>query len=120
MLPLLADVGDGKHAELDDPVDAVDLTETVPEKMRLPLQNVEFVGVVDTPPSVLRTNLQEMERVWSAPLANIQFDVGEDMGEKPYEVGSYAFRPEGWIASGRSKSVSRPVDAARNSTLVAL
>ena len=38
-----------------------------------------------------------MSRVYPNTLASIQFDVDEETGERVWEVGSYAYRPEGFL-----------------------
>lgn len=115
LLPLLADVGDGKYEDLDEAITAVELGETVPEKTRLALRDVEFAGVIDAPPSVVRQELREMDRVWPAWLASIQFEMQD--GQKVYEVGSYAFRPEGIFGEWQTHIRLTPRDGGRKTAL---
>ena len=66
----------------------------VPDKTTLPLQREEFVGVVDAPPADVRAFFRDQDDWWPAVFASIQYDVQN--GEKVYEVGSYARRPDGF------------------------
>jgi hypothetical protein len=101
ILPVVDRLADGGYDEQLDVVDkrvGVDLeaaAEALPEKTGLPLQAQEFVGTIEAPPSEVRAELRGMERVYPNTLASIQFDVVD--GERVWEVGSYAYRPEGFI-----------------------
>lgn len=103
VLPMVDRLADGDYDEQLDVVDDrlgldVDLeaaTELLPEKTGVPLQAREFVGTLDAPPSVVREELRLMPRVWPNTLASIQYEVRD--GERVYEVGSYALRPEGFL-----------------------
>ena len=125
ILPLVAKLGTG---QFDDELEPLDnrtdvnldaLTEQVPEKTRLPLQSVEFAGTVDAPPSVIRDELRAMERVWPNNLASIQYDVAStsEGGPRLYEVGSYAFRPQGILGSWQIHIRLTPADNGRRTRL---
>ncbi|ELZ48973.1 hypothetical protein C464_06165 [Halorubrum coriense DSM 10284] len=77
-------------------IDVSAAVDALPEKTGLPLQPEEYVGVVDAPPKAVREELRSMERVWPNTLASIQFDVAD--GRRVWEVGSYAYRPQGFLA----------------------
>ena len=101
VLPVLDRLADGDYDEQLDAVDervGVDLeaaAEQLPEKTGVPLQAREFVGTIDAAPAEVRAELRSMERVYPNTLASIQFDVVDE--ERVWEVGSYAYRPEGWF-----------------------
>ena len=101
VLPVADRLADGDYDEELDAVDehvGVDLAaaaDALPEKTGLPLQAREFVGTIDAPPSEVRAELRSIERVYPNTLASIQFDVVD--GERVWEVGSYAYRPEGFF-----------------------
>ena len=101
VLPVVDRLADG---DLDEELDVVDdhvgvdveaAADTLPEKTGMPLQAREFVGTLDAAPGVVREELRSMPRVFPNNLASIQFDVVD--GERVWEVGSYAYRPEGFI-----------------------
>ncbi|CAL92424.1 hypothetical protein BJ1_gp02 [Halorubrum virus BJ1] len=117
VLPLVADVGDGEYESVDDRVDVIDLEEEVPEKTELPLYDDSFAGTIDAPPAVVREELREMDRVWPAWLASIQYDVHKETGEPVYEVGSYAFRPGGFLDARQVHVRLTPVDGGRRTRL---
>ena len=94
VLPYVARFGAGEYPAVDDLTD-VNLAEQVPEKTALPLQDRELVGTVDAPPAAVRDELRSIPRVYANTLASIQYDVLG--GERVYEVGSYAYRPEGFL-----------------------
>jgi hypothetical protein len=101
VLPVLDRLADGEY---DDEIEAVEghtaidvsaATDALPEKTGLQLNTRTFVGTIDAPPSEVRAELRSMERVYPNTLASIQFDVVDD--ERVWEVGSYAYRPEGFF-----------------------
>jgi len=101
VLPVVDRLADGEYDEqldiVDDHVD-VDLDDLVaglPEKTGLPLNTRTLVGTIDAPPTEVRAELRSMERVYPNTLASIQFDVVD--GERVWEVGSYAYRPQGLL-----------------------
>jgi len=102
LLPLVHRLGsdNAPHAftATDDAVNAVDVSELVPEKTQLPLQDREFVGVVDAPPATLRQFFRETDQWWPAVFASIQYETDAD-GDPVYEVGSYAQRRGGFLGS---------------------
>jgi hypothetical protein len=101
VLPIVDRLADGDYDEQLDVVDervGLDLeaaTEALPEKTGVPLQAREFVGTIDAPPAEVREELRSMERLYPNTLASIQFEVRD--GDRVYEVGSYAHRPEGFL-----------------------
>ena len=103
VLPILDRLADGDYDEELDVVDdhvGVDLeaaADTLPEKTGLRLNARTLVGTIDAPPSEVRAELLSMERVYPNTLASIQFDIDEATGERVWEVGSYAYRPEGFF-----------------------
>jgi len=122
VLPIVDRLADGDYDEQLDVVDdrvGADLDELaaeLPEKTGLPLQAREFAGTVDAPPAVVRDKLREMERVYPNTLASIQYTV-DDAGERVYEVGSYAFRPEGFLGSWQYHVRLTPADDGRKTRL---
>ncbi|MEZ3163263.1 hypothetical protein ABNG03_00175 [Halorubrum sp. RMP-47] len=102
VLPVVARLAGGEYDDVVDTVDdrtAVDVEAAVdelPEKTGLPLQAREYVGTIDAPPAQVRAELRSMERVYPNTLASIQFDVVD--GRRVWEVGSYAYRPQGFLA----------------------
>lgn len=94
VLPHVARLGAGDYPAVDDAVN-VDLEESIPEKTSLPLQGRELVGTIDAAPAEVREEFRSMERVWPGTLASIQYDVVD--GERVWEVGSYAYRPQGFF-----------------------
>jgi hypothetical protein len=76
-------------------IDATTAANALPEKTGMPLQEREFAGVLDTPPAQVREEFRSMSGVWAATLASIQYESVD--GERVWEVGSYAFRPEGFL-----------------------
>ncbi|OYR51528.1 hypothetical protein DJ73_13105 [Halorubrum sp. Ea1] len=101
VLPVLDRLADGNYdAELEavDEHTSIDVSaaaDALPEKTGVPLQAREFVGTIKAPPSVVREELRQMERVYPNTLASIQFDVVDE--GRVWEVGSYAYRPEGFL-----------------------
>ena len=101
VLPIVDRLADGDYDEQLDVVDeqvGADLKGTadaLPEKTGLPLQAQEYVGVMDAPPADVRAKFRLMERVYPNTLASIQYDVGG--GSRVWGVGSYAYRPEGFL-----------------------
>lgn len=116
VLPLLADLGDREYEALDERVRGVDLEDVVPEKTEIPLQAEEFAGTIDAPPSVIRDELREMEQIYPNNLASIQYDVDED-GNPIYEVGSYAFREDGFLGEMQTHVRLTPADNGRQTRL---
>lgn len=102
LLPLLHRLGgeNAPHAftAADDAIKHVDVSDLVPEKTQLPLQDREFVGVVDAPPATMRQYFREQDQWWPAVFASIQYDL-DDNGDPVYEVGSYAQRRGGFLGS---------------------
>ena len=100
-LPVLDRLADGDYDEELDVVDdhvGVDLeaaADALPEKTGLQINTRTLVGTIDAPPAEVRDELRSMERVYPNTLASIQFDVVD--GERVWEVGSYAYRPEGFF-----------------------
>jgi len=68
----------------------------IPSKTTLRLQPRERVGVIDAPPSVVRNELRDRQRVWPCNLASLQWDRRID-GVRNWERGSYCERPGGWL-----------------------
>ncbi|OYR68167.1 hypothetical protein DJ78_14580 [Halorubrum ezzemoulense] len=103
VLPVLDRLADGDYDEELDVVDErveIDLeaaADALPEKTGLQLNARTVVGTIDAPPSEVRAELRSMERVYPNTLASIQYDVVEETGERVWEVGSYAYRPEGFF-----------------------
>ena len=111
VLPVLDRLADGDYDEeldgdydeeldvIDDHVgvDLEDAADALPEKTGLQLNARTLVGTIDAPPSEVRAELRSMERVYANTLASIQYDVDEETGERVWEVGSYAYRPEGFF-----------------------
>ncbi|WP_308201058.1 hypothetical protein, partial [Halorubrum ezzemoulense] len=101
VLPVLDRLADGDYDEELDVVEghtSIDVSvaaDTLPEKTGLQLNARTLVGTIDAPPSEVRTELRSMERVYPNTLASIQYDVVD--GERVWEVGSYAYRPEGFF-----------------------
>ena len=94
----LADCGYDEELERVDEHVGVDLeaaAEQLPEKTGVPLQERELVGTIDASPAEVREELRSMPRVWPNTLASIQYDVADE--ERVWEVGSYAYRPEGFL-----------------------
>jgi hypothetical protein len=104
VLPIVDQLADGDYDDELDVVDervGVDLAaaaDALPEKTGVPLQAREFVGTIDAPPATVREELRAMERVYPNTLASIQYVVDEATRERIYEVGSYAFRPGGFLS----------------------
>ena len=123
VLPIVDRLADGDYDEqldvVDDRVgaDLDGLAEKLPEKTGVPLQAREFAGTVDAPPSAVRDELRAMERVYPNTLASIQYTVDEETGERVYEVGSYAFRPEGFLGSWQAHVRLTPADDGRKTRL---
>ena len=101
VLPVLDRLADGDY---DEELDAVDdhvgvnleaATDALPEKTGLQLNTRTLVGTFDAPPNEVRAELRSMSRVYPNTLASIQYDVVD--GERVWEVGSYAYRPEGFF-----------------------
>ena len=101
VLPVLDRLADGDY---DEELDVVDervganlaaAADALPEKTGLQLNARTLVGTIDAPPSQVRAEFRSMERVYPDTLASIQFDVVD--GERVWEVGSYAYRPEGFF-----------------------
>ncbi|AGN33830.1 hypothetical protein HALG_00042 [Halorubrum virus CGphi46] len=121
-LPIVDRLADGDYDEqldvVDDRVgaDLEALAEQLPEKTGLPLQARELAGTMDAPPAVVREELLGMERVWPNTLASIQYTVDE-AGERVYEVGSYAFRPQGFLGSWQYHVRLTPADDGRKTRL---
>jgi len=122
VLPVVDRLADGGY---DDRVDVVDdrvgadveaLVEQLPEKTGMPLQAREFAGTIDASPTVVREELLGMDRVWPNTLASIQYTVDET-GERVYEVGSYAFRPQGFLGSWQYHVRLTPADDGRKTRL---
>jgi len=107
VLPVLDRLADDEYDdEYDDELDVVDdrvgldleaAADALPEKTGLRLNTRTLVGTVDAPPAEVREELRSMERVYPNTLASIQYDVDEATGERVWEVGSYAYRPEGFF-----------------------
>jgi len=101
VLPVLDRLADGGYDEELDVVDervGVDLAaaaDALPEKTGLQLNTRTLVGTIDAPPAEVRVELRSMERVYPNTLASIQFDVVN--GDRVWEVGSYAYRPQGFF-----------------------
>ncbi|WP_434521298.1 hypothetical protein [Halorubrum sp. AS12] len=110
VLPIIDRLADGEYDEELDAVDdrvGADLDEAVdalPEKTGLRLNTRTLVGTIDAPPAEVRS----MERVWPNTLASIQFDVAD--GDRVWEVGSYAYRPQRFF--GMWQYHVRPTPAA--------
>ena len=121
VLPRLGRFGEGDYEfvdELDDRVESVDVEaarDAVPGKTRMGLRDEEFVGVLDAPPDVVRAEFRSMPRVWPEWLASIQYDLRD--GEKVYEVGSYAYRPQGVLAMWQVHLRLTPRDDGRQTAL---
>ncbi|MDB2283673.1 hypothetical protein PM038_00085 [Halorubrum ezzemoulense] len=103
VLPVLDRLADGEYDDELDVVEghtAIDVSaaaDALPEKTGLQLNERTLVGTIDAPPSEVRAELRSMERVYPNTLASIQFDIDEETGERVWEVGSYAYRPEGFL-----------------------
>lgn len=103
VLPIVDRLADGDYddelnvVEAHTAIDVSAATDALPEKTGVPLQAREFVGTLDAPPATVREDLRAMERVYPNTLASIQYVVDEATGDRIYEVGSYAFRPEGFL-----------------------
>ncbi|RLM81280.1 hypothetical protein DVK05_09795 [Halorubrum sp. Atlit-8R] len=103
VLPVLDRLADGDYdAELDvveghTAIDVSAAADALPEKTGLRLNTRTLVGTIDAPPSEVRTEFRSMSRVYPNTLASIQYDVDEATGERVWEVGSYAYRPEGFF-----------------------
>lgn len=101
VFPVLDRFADGDYDDELDVVDdhvGVDLeaaADSLPEKTGLRLNTRTLVGTIDAPPSEVRAELRSMSRVYPNTLASIQYDVVD--GERVWEVGSYAYRPEGFF-----------------------
>ena len=87
VLPRIADL----RVETDE------YDDVIPEKTRLPLQDREHVGIVDDTPTTVRSRLRQHDDVMGAPLASIQYDMVN--GQRVYEVGSFAVRPNGMFST---------------------
>jgi len=92
--------------DLDEELDVVDdhvgvdleaAADQLPEKTGMPLQAREFVGTIDAAPAEVREEFRSMDRVWPNTLASIQYEVVD--GSRVWEVGSYAYRPEGFLGA---------------------
>lgn len=117
VLPVVDRLADG---DLDDELDVVDervgvdlaaAADALPEKTGMPLQAREFVGTIDAPPFQVRTELRSMPRVYPNTLASIQYEVVN--GERVFEVGSYALRPEGFLGVWQTHVRLTPTRDAR-------
>ena len=115
VLPHVAALGNGEYEDLDDRLDAVDVADAVPEKTSLPLQPHEFVGTVDAPPAAVRKALRNEPSVWPNTLASIQYDDVD--GRQVWEVGSYAFRPDGFFGVWQTHVRLTPADDGRRTRL---
>ncbi|MFC5278657.1 hypothetical protein ACFPM1_07800 [Halorubrum rubrum] len=121
VLPVVDRLADGDYDEELDVVEghtAIDVsaaTDALPEKTGLPLQASEYVGVLDAPPGDVREELRGMPRVWPNTLASIQFDVVD--GERVWEVGSYAYRPQGFLGSWQYHVRLTPADGGQKTAL---
>jgi len=121
VLPRLGRFGEGDYAvvdELDDRVEAVGVEaarDAVPDKTRMGLRDEEFVGVLDAPPDIVREEFREMPRVWPEWLASIQYEMRD--AEKVYEVGSYAYRPQGFLGMWQVHVRLTPRDDGRKTAL---
>ena len=103
VLPMVDRLADG---DLDEELDVVDdhvgvdleaAADQLPEKTGMPLQAREFVGTIDAAPAEVREEFRSMDRVWPNTLASIQYEVVD--GSRVWEVGSYAYRPEGFLGA---------------------
>ncbi|EMA69329.1 hypothetical protein C461_03173 [Halorubrum aidingense JCM 13560] len=121
VLPIVDRLADGEYDDELDVVDehvGVDLeaaADQLPEKTGMPLQASEFVGVLDAPPAVVREELRSMPRVWPNTLASIQFEAVD--GSRVWEVGSYAYRPEGFLGEWQYHVRLTPADGGQKTRL---
>jgi hypothetical protein len=121
VLPVVDRLADGDYnAELDSveehtAIDVSAAADALPEKTGLPLQAREKVGVLDAPPGDVREELRSMPRVWPNTLASIQYAIVDD--ERVWEVGSYAYRPEGFLGSWQYHVRLTPVDGGQKTAL---
>lgn len=121
VLPIVDRLSDGDYDEQLDVVGdrvGVDLeaaADQLPEKTGMPLQAREFVGVLDAPPATVREEFRSMPRVYPNTLASIQFDVVDD--KRVWEIGSYAYRPEGFMGKWQYHVRLTPVDGGQKTAL---
>jgi len=121
VLPVLDRLADGDYDEELDVVDdrvGVDLeaaADALPEKIGLRLNTRTLVGTIDAEPSEVRAELQSMSRVYPNTLASIQYDVVN--GERVWEVGSYAYRPEGFFGMWQYHVRLTPAASGRETRL---
>ncbi|RLM60044.1 hypothetical protein, partial [Halorubrum sp. Atlit-26R] len=96
-------------------VDLEAATDALPETTGLQLNPGTLVGTIDAPPSEVREEFRSMERVYPNTLASIQYDVVD--GERVWEVGSYAYRPEGFFGMWQYHLRLTPADGGRQTRL---
>lgn len=87
----------------------------VPDKTAIPLQDEEFVGVVDAPPKEVRRFFRSAPGWWPAIFASIQYESVN--GDKRYEVGSYARRPGGFTGLWQDHVRLTPRDGGNKTAL---
>lgn len=121
VLPIVDRLADG---DLDKELDVIDehvgvdleaATDALPEKTGMPLQAREFAGTIDAPPSQVRAELRSMPRVYPATLASIQYEIVD--GSRVWEVGSYVFRPRGFLGKWQYHIRLTPADGGRQTRL---
>jgi len=121
VLPMADRLADGRYDKQLDAVGAhtsIDVSAAVdalPEKTGLPLQAREFAGTLDAPPADVREAFRAMDRVYPNTLASIQYDVVD--GERVWEVGSYAYRSEGFLDEWQVHVRLTPADGGRKTRL---
>ena len=121
VLPVVDRLADGRYDQQVNVVDAhaaIDVSTAVdalPEKTGLPLQAREFAGTLDAPPADVREAFRAMDRVYPNTLASIQYDVVD--GERVWEVGSYAYRSEGFLDEWQVHVRLTPADGGRKTRL---
>ena len=88
----------------------------VPDKTEMVLRDEEFAGVVNATPAEVRQHFRDAPMWWAAPFASIQKEVTED-GTKHYEVGSYAYREDGFLGKWQVHVRLTPRDDGRKTAL---
>jgi hypothetical protein len=98
----------------------------IPSKTTLRLQPRERVGVIDAPPSVVRAELRDRQRVWPCNLASLQWDRRVD-GVKTqvfvggavsplYELTDTARETGQPLAQSGAENFARPVEFRLSNT----
>jgi hypothetical protein len=106
------DYGDGlETVEGHTSIDVSAAADALSEKTGLQLNARTLIRTIDAPPAEVRAEFRSMERLYPNTLASIQYDVVD--GDRVWEVGSYAYRPEGFFGM---RDITSGTTAARAGT----